>query len=64
MFTQLNQYHVVLEVDPKFQRDPKSLQDIYVNSTSGGQVPLSTFTHYEQTRTPLDRQPSGTVSRA
>src|SRR5579862_4134666 len=52
MFTQLNQYHVVLEVDPKFQRDPKSLQNIYVNSTSG-QVPLSTFTHYEQTRTPL-----------
>jgi multidrug efflux pump len=52
MFTQLNQYHVVLEVDPKFQRDPKSLQEIYVNSTSG-QVPLSTFTHYEQTRTPL-----------
>jgi multidrug efflux pump len=52
MFTELNQYHVVLEVDPKFQRDPKSLQEIYVNSTSG-QVPLSTFTHYEQTRTPL-----------
>ena len=52
MFTQLNQYHVVLEVDPKFQRDPKSLQEIYVNSTSG-EVPLSTFTHYEQTRTPL-----------
>jgi multidrug efflux pump len=52
MFTQLNQYHVVLEVDPKFQRDPKSLQNIYVNSTSG-QVPLSTFTHYEPTRTPL-----------
>src|ERR1700689_727819 len=52
MFTELNQYHVVLEVDPKFQRDPKSLQEIYVNSTSG-QAPLSTFTHYEQTRTPL-----------
>jgi multidrug efflux pump len=52
MFTELNQYHVVLEVDPKFQRDPKSLQEIYVSSTSG-QVPLSTFTHYEQTRTPL-----------
>jgi multidrug efflux pump len=43
---------VVLEVDPKFQRNPKSLQNIYVNSTSG-QVPLSTFTHYEPTRTPL-----------
>ncbi len=53
MFTQLNQYHVVLEVDPKFQRNPKSLQDIYVTSSSGSEVPLSTFTHYEQIRTPL-----------
>ena len=53
MFTQLNQYHVVLEVDPKFQHNPKSLQDIYVTSSSGGEVPLSTFTHYEQIRTPL-----------
>jgi multidrug efflux pump len=53
MFTQLNQYHVVLEVDPKFQRNPRSLQDIYVNSALGGEVPLSTFTHYEQIRTPL-----------
>jgi multidrug efflux pump len=53
MFTQLNQYHVVLEVDPRFQRNPRSLQDIYVTSSSGGEVPLSTFTHYEQIRTPL-----------
>ena len=30
MFTQLNQYHVVLEVDPKFRADPDSLKDIYV----------------------------------
>ena len=30
MFTQLNQYHVVLEVDPQFSAEPGSLQDIYV----------------------------------
>ncbi len=30
MFTQLNQYHVVLEVDPKFQQEPEALKDIYV----------------------------------
>ncbi len=53
MFTQLNQYHVVLEVDPHFQQNPDALKDIYVNSSSGTQVPLSAFTHFEQTTAPL-----------
>ena len=44
IFTQLNQYHVVLEVDPKYQQDPSSLRQIYVKSASGAQVPLSAFT--------------------
>src|SRR5439155_3720960 len=44
MFTQLNQYRVVLEVKPEFQQGPSALQDIYVRSSYGGQVPLSTFT--------------------
>ncbi len=35
MFTQLNQYHVVLEVDPRFQKNPDSLKDIFVPSSSG-----------------------------
>ena len=43
MFTQLNQYHVVLEVDPKFQYGPEALNGIYVKSSSGQQVPLSTL---------------------
>ena len=43
MFTQLNQYHVVLEVDPRFQYGPEALRDIYLNSSSGQQVPLSTL---------------------
>ena len=47
IFTQLNQYHVVLEVDPKFQQDPSSLRQIYVKSTFGAQVPLSAFTAFE-----------------
>jgi multidrug efflux pump len=53
IFTQLNQYHVVLEVEPKFQRNPDSLKDIYVRSSNGTQVPLSTFTHFEPLNTPL-----------
>jgi hydrophobe/amphiphile efflux-1 (HAE1) family protein len=43
MFTTLNQYHVVMEVDPKFQYGPEALNGIYVRSSSGQQVPLSTL---------------------
>ncbi len=48
MFTQQNQYHVILEVLPSFQRGPSSLDNIYVKSSNGTQVPLSTFTHFEE----------------
>jgi multidrug efflux pump len=48
MFTQLNQYHVVLEVDPRHQRGPEDLDRVYVRSSSGGQVPLSAFTRIER----------------
>ncbi len=53
IFTQLNQYHVILEVAPKYQRTPSSLDNIYVKSSNGTQVPLSAFTHFEQTQVPL-----------
>ena len=43
MFTELNQYHVILEVDPKFQYGPEALNGIYVKSSAGQQVPLSTL---------------------
>jgi HAE1 family hydrophobic/amphiphilic exporter-1 len=43
MYTALNQYHVVLEVDPKFQYGPEALNGIYVKSSAGRQVPLSTL---------------------
>jgi multidrug efflux pump len=53
MFTQLNQYHVVLEVEPKFQQNPDSLKDIYVRAPAGTQVPLSSFTRLDTHTTPL-----------
>jgi multidrug efflux pump len=53
MFTQLNQYHVVLEVAPDFRNNPADLRNIYVHSAGGTQVPLSAFAHFEQTTTPL-----------
>jgi len=53
IFTQLNQYHVVMEVKPNFQQSPDALKDIYVRSVSGAQVPLSAFTHFAPTTTAL-----------
>ena len=53
MFTQLNQYHVVLEVQPEFQRTADDLSKIYVPSSTGTQVPLSAFVKISQTNTPL-----------
>jgi multidrug efflux pump len=53
MFTQLNQYRVVLEVMPEFQNGPQALQFLDIRSLTGGQVPLSVFTQFSETRTPL-----------
>jgi len=53
IFTQLNQYHVVMEVGPNFQTDPSVLSNLYVKSSSGSQVPLSNLAHWEQTRAQL-----------
>jgi multidrug efflux pump len=53
MYSPLNQYHVVLEVEPRFWQRPETLGDIYLPSAKGGMVPLSAFTRYEPTRTAL-----------
>jgi multidrug efflux pump len=53
MFTELNQYHVVLEASPSLQRSPDALQHLFVRSSTGGSVPLSAFTRMETAKTPL-----------
>ena len=53
MFTQLNQYRVVLEVMPEFQNGPQALQFLDIRSVTGGQVPLNVFTQFSETTTPL-----------
>jgi multidrug efflux pump len=53
IFTQLNQYHVVMEVDPQFQQNPDALKNIYVKSATGQQVPLSAFTTVQTGLAPL-----------
>jgi multidrug efflux pump len=53
IFTQVNQYRVVLEVQPDFQQNPFKLKDIYLRSTTGGIVPLSAITRVKATSGPL-----------
>jgi multidrug efflux pump len=53
MFTQLNQYRVILEVMPEFQKGPHALQFLDVRSSSGGQVPLNVFARVTETTAPL-----------
>ena len=53
MYTALNQYFVVMEVDPKYQLSPDSLNGIFIKSSTGAMVPLSAIAHYEEQRTSL-----------
>ena len=53
MFTTLNQYHVILEVEPQFQLSPLSLNNLYVPSATGQQVPLGTLVKSVVTVSPL-----------
>ena len=53
IFTQLNQYHVVMEVAKNFQTDPSTLNNLFVKSGNGTQVPLSMVAHWEQSRAQL-----------
>jgi multidrug efflux pump len=53
MFTQVNQYHVVLEVAEPFRRLPQDLDHFYLRTSSGGMVPLSAVAHLEQATAPL-----------
>jgi multidrug efflux pump len=53
MYTALNQYFVVMEVDPKYQLSPDSLNGIFVKSSTGAMVPLSTIARFESKRTSL-----------
>ncbi|MGO4715416.1 efflux RND transporter permease subunit [Bradyrhizobium sp. 2TAF24] len=67
VYTQRNQYQVVLETDPKFQQDPGDLDHIYVAGANDAQVPLSALVHRERGLAPLSVRhsasfPSTTVS--
>jgi len=67
MYTAINQYHVVLEVEPQFWQSPVSLNDVYIRASQGKVVPLSAIAHYEPATAPLavnhqGQYPSVTIS--
>jgi multidrug efflux pump len=53
IFTQVNQYHVVLELDPRFSRKPADLDGIYLRTASGGKTPLPALARVEESTAPL-----------
>jgi multidrug efflux pump len=53
MYTQINQYRVVLEADPRIGTDPNALDRVYVTSATGAQVPLSAFVHVRRANVAL-----------
>jgi hydrophobe/amphiphile efflux-1 (HAE1) family protein len=66
-YTQLNEYHVVLEVKPEYQRSPDDIDRIFVKTPTGGQVPMSAITKMSRSSTSLainhqGQFPSTTIS--
>ncbi|WP_425909303.1 efflux RND transporter permease subunit [Nitrobacter sp. TKz-YC02] len=53
VYTQRNQYQVILEIDPQLQEDPSNLERIFVAGANGVQVPLSAVAHYQRDLSPL-----------
>jgi multidrug efflux pump len=59
IYTQLNQYYVVLEVAPQYWQSPESLKDIYLHSANGGQIPLLAVAKGQANTTPLSINHTG-----
>jgi len=59
MYGPLNQYHVVMGVDPRFAQDAESLKQVHVITQDGERVPLSAFARFETGNSPLSVQHNG-----
>jgi len=53
IYTEKNQYRVVMEVDPRYSQGPEALKEVYLLTPRGERVPLAAIAHYEYTNTPL-----------
>lgn len=58
-YSSMNQYYVVMEVAPEFWQNPDGLHEVYINSSTGGVVPLAAFTHFEPSIAALTVNHSG-----
>jgi multidrug efflux pump len=58
-YTAMNQYFVVMEVDPVFWQNPNGLKEIYATSSTGAAIPLATFTHFQTSTAALTVNHSG-----
>jgi len=64
IYTERNQYRVVMEVDPRYAQGPEALKDIHVRTPAGVQVPLAAVARYEFTSTPLSVNHQGQFAAA
>ena len=64
IYTDRNQYRVVMEVDPRFAQGPEALKDVYVLASNGARIPLAALAHYEFTNTPLSVNHQGQFAAA
>jgi len=67
IYAPANEYSVIMEVEPKYQRDPDALSKLYIRSTNGGLVPLDSVTRIRRTVGPLNinhfgQLPAATIS--
>jgi multidrug efflux pump len=62
MFTQLNQYRLILEVKPQFRDEPQDLSAIYLQSPTGGRTPMTAFARVEESQAPLTINRQGQFS--
>lgn len=53
IYGRLNQYHVVMSVDPRYAQDAESLRHVHVITADGRRIPLSAFTRFEVANSPL-----------
>ena len=59
IYTQLNQYYVILEVAPQYWQSPQGLKDVFLQSKSGGNIPLATISRNQTNTTPLSINHTG-----
>jgi multidrug efflux pump len=64
IYAPLNQYRVIMEVDPRYAQGPEALRDVYVRSKDGQLVPLAAFARYELTNVPLGVNHQGQFAAA